>query len=147
MHCVQVNAEIKLNKDGVRGLFATKPVKEGEYLVSIPAAAIINAGGLSDSFAVPTLTVLRELKSNCSRLVIVCLRARFFTYWRRLISGLAGVLPRHVSCVCRFQPYLDVFPAPSEVLNSCNMDNRYTPMWKSEYWVGAQSAAVSLLPL
>ena len=35
----------------------------------------------------------------------------------------------------RFKPYIDIFPSPSEVLNSCNMDRKYIPMWKSEYWV------------
>ncbi len=44
--------EMKLNDDGVRGIFATKAVKADEYLVSVPASAILNAGGLNDSFAV-----------------------------------------------------------------------------------------------
>lgn len=48
----QVKAEVKTNKDGVRGLFATEFVKENDNIISVPAAAIINAGGLSDSFAV-----------------------------------------------------------------------------------------------
>lgn len=95
-----VNAVVKTNGEGFRGLFATRDIKEGEDVLAVPAAAIINAGGLKDSFAVPTMTVLRELKDPHSR----------------------------------FKPYVDVFPSPSEVLNSCNMDRKYIPMWKSEYW-------------
>ena len=50
--CPQVNAVVKTNNEGVRGLFATREIKDGENILSIPAAAIINAGGLTDSFAV-----------------------------------------------------------------------------------------------
>ncbi|KXZ55869.1 hypothetical protein GPECTOR_2g1420 [Gonium pectorale] len=63
----EVNAEVKQNSNGVRGLFATKDIPEGQYIASIPAAAIMNAGSLNDSFAVPTLITLRELKNPYSR--------------------------------------------------------------------------------
>ncbi len=47
-----MNAAVKTNSEGYRGLFATRDLKEGENIVSVPATAIINAGGLKDSFAV-----------------------------------------------------------------------------------------------
>ncbi len=36
----------------------------------------------------------------------------------------------------RFQRYIDTWPGPTEVVNSCNIDLKYTKMWKSPYWVG-----------
>ncbi len=54
--------------------------------------------------------------------------------------------PQHIlvcssPCMCsalcsRFQPYIDSWPSPTEVVNLCNMDLKYTKMWKSPYWVG-----------
>lgn len=59
--------EVKTNPNGVRGLFATEFVKQGESLASIPASAIMNAGALNSTLAVSTLTVLRELKDPHTR--------------------------------------------------------------------------------
>ncbi len=48
----QVNVEVKVNDEGVRGIFATKAIKADEHILSVPASAILNAGGVNDSFAV-----------------------------------------------------------------------------------------------
>ncbi|KAG2498291.1 hypothetical protein HYH03_003552 [Edaphochlamys debaryana] len=95
-----VNAEVKLNKDGVRGLFTTKGIKRDEPICSIPAAAIMNVAGYNDSFAVPTLAVLKEWKLGAQS---------------------------------RFKPYVDMWPGPEGLVNSCNMDLKYVPMWKNDY--------------
>ncbi|GLI58853.1 hypothetical protein VaNZ11_000619 [Volvox africanus] len=96
----EINAEVRHNKDGFRGLFATKAFTENDVIAAIPAATILNTGSFNDSFAVPTLTVLRELKDQNSR----------------------------------FKPYIDMWPKPDRIVNSCNMDLKYAPMWKSTYW-------------
>lgn len=44
--------EVKVNHEGVRGIFATKAVKADEHILSVPASAILNAGGVNNSFAV-----------------------------------------------------------------------------------------------
>ncbi|PNH09942.1 hypothetical protein TSOC_003417 [Tetrabaena socialis] len=96
----EINMEVRTNPSGVRGIFATKKVVETGYLASIPASAILNTGSLNDSFAVPTLTVLRELKDPHSR----------------------------------FKPYVDMWPKPDGLLNSCNLPEKYIGMWKSAHW-------------
>lgn len=48
----KIKLEAKTNENGVRGIFATEHVKEGDFLASIPASTIINAGGTGQSFAV-----------------------------------------------------------------------------------------------
>ncbi|GFR46874.1 hypothetical protein Agub_g8515 [Astrephomene gubernaculifera] len=96
----EVHAEVKVDSNGVRGLYATKAIATMENIAAIPSAAIINAGSFLESFSVPTLTVLREWKDPHSR----------------------------------FKPYIDTWPGPDAVLNSCNMAAKYAPMWKNEHW-------------
>ncbi|EFJ50972.1 hypothetical protein VOLCADRAFT_103616 [Volvox carteri f. nagariensis] len=96
----EIHLEVKNNRHGVRGAFATKSFAENDVIAAIPSATIMNTGSFNESFAVPTLTVLRELKDPHSR----------------------------------FKPYVDMWPKPDELVNSCNMDLKYAPMWKSAYW-------------
>ncbi|KAL6765654.1 hypothetical protein V8C86DRAFT_506327 [Haematococcus lacustris] len=62
----KVNGDSKYNKHGFRGLFATKSIKEGEPILTIPAACSINTGSVSGSFLTPALVVLRELRHPAS---------------------------------------------------------------------------------
>ena len=58
VHQNQVKGELQYNGAGVRGLFATEDIAEGEPIMKIPPEAIINMGA---GFSAPILNLLREL--------------------------------------------------------------------------------------
>ncbi|KAG2498278.1 hypothetical protein HYH03_003539 [Edaphochlamys debaryana] len=63
-----INAEVRINKDGVRGLFATERIPKLGLIASIPAACMINVGSQSQSASTHIMHVLREYKlGNNSR--------------------------------------------------------------------------------
>lgn len=67
VHGGQLNVRLGRNAAGIRGLFATKAMKKGDKIMSIPSSIVLNIGGPRDSFAVPVLFLLREMKTPNSR--------------------------------------------------------------------------------
>ncbi|KAG2447745.1 hypothetical protein HYH02_007203 [Chlamydomonas schloesseri] len=62
----RANVEVRRNAAGVRGLYATRDIGAGQDIYSIPLACILNAGDMQD-FSLPTLALLREMHTPCSR--------------------------------------------------------------------------------
>jgi hypothetical protein len=160
----QINLEVKHNSDGVRGLFATKAFAENDVLSAIPAASILNTGSFNDSFAVRqnatsarthhsfAFVLSRDLRSPQVLLVDRpdCDDAGAHPYGAagaqrstqvRNAHAFTHALPPRDSLppwlwpCSRFRPYIDMWPKPTEVVNSCNIELKYAPMWKNEYWV------------
>ncbi|KAG2430223.1 hypothetical protein HXX76_010322 [Chlamydomonas incerta] len=62
----KANVEVRRNAAGVRGLYASRDIAAGQDIYSIPLSCILNAGDMQD-FSLPTLALLREMHTPCSR--------------------------------------------------------------------------------
>eukprot|EP00198_Chlamydomonas_reinhardtii_P005982 XP_001695318.1 predicted protein [Chlamydomonas reinhardtii] len=67
----KANVEVRRNAAGVRGLYATRRIEAGQDIYSVPLSCILNAGDMqarpAADFSLPTLALLREMHTPCSR--------------------------------------------------------------------------------
>ena len=69
MDGIQVKGEVRNNRDGVRGLFATEDIAVGEPIMRIPPEAIINTGS---SFQVSIVAVRWKSMSHQMHAPMYC---------------------------------------------------------------------------
>eukprot|EP00798_Chlamydomonas_sp_ICE-L_P004390 gene4390-14516_t len=132
----EVNIEAGYNRDGARGVFATKDIAYGDDITGIPPSLIFSQGvnvetgyngdGIRGIFATKDIAYGEDITRIPPSLVFNQGNSTEFSY------PLLLYIKEWKSGYSRFQPYLDANPQVGEVVNACNFPSSYIGMLHSE---------------